>query len=255
MRLRVAPLPRSPVPREFLDQAETLTSALETLAARFPDYECLTTLSWDGTETRMSIGALWAHASSMMATLRDHGIKERDFVIVILPTGPELLAAYFGVMLAGAIPALVATPANRLAEPEVYARRVNTILESAEAVALITEPKVAAIFRGEHGARIEMDASAGRGPLGGVVLLTDRCRAASPPSPPVRARPDDIATVQYSSGSTGIPKGMLLPHRAMLNNMRAVRDGLGLSRGRRERELDPALSRHGADRRVPAARC
>ena len=36
------------------------------------------------------------------------------------------------------------------------------------------------------------------------------------------------ATIQYSSGSTGIPKGILLTHRAMLNNIRAVRDGLGL---------------------------
>jgi acyl-CoA synthetase (AMP-forming)/AMP-acid ligase II len=100
----------------------------------------------------------------------------------------------------------------------VYAKRVGRILLDARAQVLCCDAEVAALFEGD-GALL----------LGGAILL--RPNEAGPASPPpvFPAAADDIATVQYSSGSTGDPKGILLTHRAMLNNIRAVRDGLAIT--------------------------
>ena len=172
------------------------------------------------------------------------GVRPGGVVLIVLPTGAELLAAYFGVLLAGAVPGLVATPSNRVADTAVYGARVGAILANARR----RRDPLRRRGRGDAAARAARLLGAPR------VLMPDRAAARRPRARRRRRwRPDAIATVQYSSGSTGTPKGVLLTHRAMLNNMRAMRDGLGLGARRRQRELDSALPRHGADRRVPAA--
>jgi acyl-CoA synthetase (AMP-forming)/AMP-acid ligase II len=215
----VAPLPASPVPTTFLDHAQTLTGALETLAERFPDFVCLTILDRNHKEERLSLGALWSRARATQTALLAAGLGPQQFVILALPTGPEVLAAYFGVMLAGGVPGLVATPSNRVADPRAYAARIGAILRNADARLLYCDEDIAAMVQ-PHGCEF----------LGSAAVLTPASVSATPVAEEI-ARPsaDAIATVQYSSGSTGTPKGILLTHRAMLNNIRAVRDGLGIT--------------------------
>jgi acyl-CoA synthetase (AMP-forming)/AMP-acid ligase II len=211
-----APPPQSPVPRALLDDAQTLTDALAALVRRFPQFPCLTLLDRRHVEDRLTLEALWARAQAVQATLAGHGVRPGDFVVLILPTGAELVAAYFGVLLAGGVPGLVATPSHRVAEPVVYGARVRAILDNARPRVLYTTADVARLLR---------DAGA----LGSTSVATPEDRSIAASGAVEHGEPDGIATVQYSSGSTGIPKGILLTHRAMLNNIRAVRDGLGLT--------------------------
>ena len=215
LRTVAAPRP-SPVPRALLDEAKTLTGALSTLVERFPGFPCLILLDRERAETRLSLEELWARARTVQATLAAREIRPGDFVVLILPTGPELVAAYFGVLLAGGVPGLVATPSNRVADPAVYGARVRAILDNAAPRVLYTTAEVAALL-------------AGAGALGRTAVVTPGDAVGAAPRSPELGTPDGTATVQYSSGSTGTPKGILLTHRAMLNNIRAVRDGLGLS--------------------------
>ena len=206
------------MPRALLDEAATLTSALATMAARYADFECLIVCAGDGSETRLSLADLWRRAGTVQAVLSAGGMQVGERVIVILPTGPELLAAYFGVLRAGGVPGLVATPSNRVANATVYADRVGAILANAQARFVVCDADVAARLRATPSAC-----------AGAVLLGPDEMRRDGD-APELRiGSADTIATVQYSSGSTGMPKGILLTHRAMLNNIRAVRDGLGLS--------------------------
>src|SRR5208283_3026271 len=62
----------------------------------------------------------------------------------------------------------------------------------------------------------------------------------------------DIALLQYTSGSTGNPKGVMLTHANLLANMRALAEALDWA-GRRRRKLAAALSRYGIDWRVAHA--
>jgi len=212
------PFPPSGVPRGLLDDATSLTGAFAQLAESFPDWEGMVILDGERREARLTMAQLWRRARSVQAWLVSHDFQPGSIALLTLPTGPEIVAAYFGVMLAGGAPGLVATPSNRLAEPRVYARRVGAILANAEAAVLYCEDDIAQAFRDEP----EL--------LAGAQLVTpeDIPDTADAP-PPSLANPDDLATVQYSSGSTGTPKGILLTHEAMLNNIRAVRDGLELS--------------------------
>jgi acyl-CoA synthetase (AMP-forming)/AMP-acid ligase II len=212
----VAPPPRSPVPRTLLDRAETLTGALATLVDRYPDFPCLTLLDGSRTERRLSLAELWARAGAVQAMLSERGVGRGDFVLLVLPTGTELVSAYFGVLLAGGVPGLVATPSNRVADPSVYCARVRAILDNARPRVLYATADVARLL-----------AEGGVVGTTAVVTPTDVTVGTAKPADP--GTPEGIATVQYSSGSTGTPKGVLLTHRAILNNVRAVRDGLGLT--------------------------
>ena len=208
------------VPKSLLDDATSLTGALQTLAERYPEFRCLTIVDRQGTETCILLEQLWARARAVHAVLHEAGLKRGDVVILIMPTGADLVSAYFGAMLAGGIPGLVATPSNRLSDHHYYAERVSDILTNAGAQVLFASPEIARIFDGSH-----------KQLLGEARLIESDSIPDTAPSTPlavVLPEADDTATIQYSSGSTGTPKGTLLSHRAMLNNIRYVRDGLGL---------------------------
>jgi len=216
---REAPI-ATDVPRSLLDGSNTLIGALQTLVERFPDFRCLTIIDRHDREWRIELSELWSRARVVQAALAEAGVRKGGVVILILPTGPELVAAYFGVMLAGGIPGLVATPSNRLADHGYYAERVGAILANAGAQALYCDADIAPIFDGERQVL-----------LAGARVLTPESVPTEAPAPEgsiALPSPDETATIQYSSGSTGTPKGTLLSHRAMLNNIRYVRDGLGI---------------------------
>ncbi len=217
-RTEVVRLPASPVPSDFLDDADGIVEAVETLVRRHPDFECLTLLDRQRNETRLSLSAFWKRAKQVQACLEANGVTPGDAVVLVLPTGFELLAAYFGAMSAGAVPALAAVPSNRISDPSVYRRTLGAILENAEARVLYCDEAVAALLGGS-----------GRELAPNALVLRPEDVAGGDASPVrVATRPDDLASIQYSSGTTGTPKGVQLSHRAILVYLRALRDGLEL---------------------------
>jgi acyl-CoA synthetase (AMP-forming)/AMP-acid ligase II len=220
VELASTPLTPSPVPAALLDDAETLTGALAALAERWPERECLTIVHRSGDAQRIRLGALWQRARAVQAALRERGVAPGALVLIVLPTGGELLSAYCGALLAGAVPGLVATPSNRVADARVYARRVGAIMENARAAVLYCDAEVAGMLH----AAPDLFAAAGT-----AVVTPAEVAAADHPPPIEPVTADALATVQYSSGATGTPKGVLLTHRAMLTNIRAMRDAMGLT--------------------------
>jgi len=217
--------PSSPVPRasaslpgEVLDRAATVSGALRELVSRAPESECLIWIDRDRREHATSLGEFWSRARDVQAALVARGVLPGESVLLILPTGSELVCAYVGAMLAGAVPALTATPTHRVADQSLYRARIAGVIRNADARVVYCEAEVAALLREGDGV---LDAA--------QTLQPDEVAPAGNPPEPFSPAPDDIATIQYSSGTTGAPKGILLPHRSMLLHLRALREGLAIT--------------------------
>lgn len=216
LRERVV-LPRCRVAPGF-DAERSLVRALRRHVERFPDAQPITILDRHRVEQRISLGDIWRRACEVRGALGERGMRRGDLVAIILPTGFEILSAFFGTMLGGGIPGLIAPPSNRFADERIYAEHLAAILKKFGNRFVIAEPDVAALL---HGPEV-------RGP-GCAVLTPADLTACAGRHPVVEPEPHDVAFVQYSSGSTGLPKAVMLGGDAVIHNIRntALRLALG----------------------------
>ena len=206
-------------PPDLLAGVETLTEALQSLVERGLDDEALVLLDRKDGERPVSLRELWDRARSVQSTLVSSGLKPTGVVVLVLPTSTELIAAYFGTLLAGGIPSMLSTPSHRVSDPRIFVSRVAYVVADSAPHSLICLPDVAALFDGE-----------GAAALGSTRLVTPS-DIVTPEgfTDPVPCGPDTIATIQYSSGTTGAPKGVLVSHRAVLNNLRSMREAFEIT--------------------------
>ena len=228
------------------ESAETLVDVLEWHARASPDRPHIHLREDDGRERTLTYGWLRRRAVEVAAALRGRGIGQRDTVAIMLRTEAAFFPAFFGTLFAGAIPVPVYPPfrPDRIAE---YAQRQGRILSNAGARLLITfaaVERLAALLRGQAptlSAVATLDELApesrdeerpGRPPGWREGGRADARRGnrdeERPGRPPGWLTGDDPALIQYTSGSTGQPKGVLLTHANLLANIRAIRDGLGI---------------------------
>jgi 1-acyl-sn-glycerol-3-phosphate acyltransferase len=210
---RPSPVPGLPVAPEVHlmapEAAPTLVDVLRQHGEMVPDRTHVRVLDETGVADELTYGGLNREAARAAAGLLERGLAAGDKVAIMLPTGRQYFVTFMGVLMAGAVPVPVYPPArpSQLAE---HLHRQHRILTNAQTTCMVTVPE--AISLGRHlRSRIAT--------LRDVLVPGDIDAAGD--SLPGRAG-DDIALLQYTSGSTGHPKGVMLTHRELLANIRAM---------------------------------
>jgi acyl carrier protein len=195
--------------------ATTLVEMLDWHVLTHPDRPHVRFLAEDGSEHEISYRELRDRAREVASGLRQRDVAPGQGVAIMLPTGLDFFYAFFGILLAGAVP-VPNYPPVRLSQIEDHLRRQAGILVNARVPVLITVPEAKPLARYLRSQVRELN----------HVVTVDDLRQPPGDQPWPLVKPSDMAFLQYTSGSTGQPKGVMLTHANLLANVRAM--GLAL---------------------------
>jgi fatty-acyl-CoA synthase len=210
----LSPTPTSDdLPRRFSDFG-TLGEALDYAARgsrglNFHDPRGTLARAYGYTEMRED-------ALAMARRMVDYGLKPGDRVALVAETGPEFAALFFGCIYAGVWPVPLPLPTS-FGGRDSYVDQLAVQMKSADPAMLL------------HPAELGTMASDAAHQAGTIAIDWESFAARPAPEAALpTARADDIAYLQYSSGSTRFPHGVAVTHHALLNNLSAHSHGMDL---------------------------
>jgi fatty-acyl-CoA synthase len=191
----------------------TLPEALAEAARGDAGYTFLS----GGSETFRSYADMYTASCRVARALRDAGLRHSDLVAIVLGDAEAFLTTLFGASMASVVPAPLYPP---MAVPDL-SRHIEVIastLRSAGARAVVTSRALVSRF----------DAVRSTCPELSTVLSRDDMDAPAEEPDDVPSL-DDVAFVQFTSGSTSAPKGVVVTHRNLSANVNAVNGPSGLA--------------------------
>lgn len=199
-----------PPPAERIpDTIATVTEALAWHVGAHPDRQHMRIVHEEAAEV-LSYRDLQRSAARVAAGLQARELRLGAAVALMLPTGRDYFASFAGVLLAGGVPVPI-YPLMRRSQLADHLRRQVAILDNARATLLVTDPGTARLGRLVRGQVASL-----RHVVTPVELAEDGA------ANEVGRDAADVALLQYTSGSTGNPKGVVLTHANLLSNIRAM---------------------------------
>jgi acyl-CoA synthetase (AMP-forming)/AMP-acid ligase II len=212
-RIILVPLRTAPDIEALLIAATTIDEALRRRAISEPHRPAYTFLSFGERQSRETLSCAELHAKAeRIAQFIGRNCPEQSRVLLLFPPGPDFVAAFFGCLYAGAI----AVPADL---PRRRARwgRLESIVRDAAPALLSTRPALDALFGQATGEDAWL--------TGLTAIAVEEIPAPETPLPEAATDPNRIAFLQYTSGSTSEPKGVMVTHRNVLATMLDMQRG------------------------------
>jgi acyl-CoA synthetase (AMP-forming)/AMP-acid ligase II len=163
-------------------------------------------------ERHWSYQELFIASVRLATTLRERAIGAGERVVLMMDNGPGFVVAFFGCQLAGVLP----VPAS----PKSSTERVQYLLSDSAARCILVEPALSGRTRALH------ETQSYREQIVELILNTTPGPLALEQDEP---GPEACAFIQYTSGSTGHAKGVMISHRAALENIRAFSADMALT--------------------------
>lgn len=200
------------------DAAKTLIDVLLLYVAETPDRPHLLLQDEQGKETSITYRELLETSQCVASALLALGLETHDTVAIMQPSVAGFFYAFMGTLLAGGIPVPIYPP-FRLYLMETYAKQEATILRNAEVKFLVT-------FQEAKNVGHLLSAFV---PTLKKVVTVDQLLECRGKAPIFMATKNHHALIQYTSGSTSTPKGVLLTHANLLSNIRAYGKAIQMS--------------------------
>ena len=200
----------------------TFPERLQSLHARTPERVAVYLQHSGQPDLPITYGDLMQGATAYANTYAREGLQPGEVVILILQHGEDLVYAFWGAILHGAIPAIMPFLTEKLS-PERYRADLSALVSVTKPAAIVTYPEF----------EVEVRAALKEGDSVRAVVVTDKLEPRSEPDfhslPGMKRSPGDIVLLQHSSGTTGLQKGVALSHRAVFNQLDAYGKALGLN--------------------------
>lgn len=200
-------------------EARTFAHALHERATRSPEALAFRFVADDESADEITYAALDARARTVAAGLLDVPEGGGDPTLLLFAPGLDYLAGLFGCFYAG-VPAVPAFPPDPTRLSRTLPRLAAIIEDTGSAVVLTTTDIKPLIEQW-------LESTMGRAPR---VIATDALEAGGAGLAPADPR-GDPALLQYTSGSTSMPRGVVLTHTQLMDNCRDIARGFGMHAG------------------------
>jgi acyl-CoA synthetase (AMP-forming)/AMP-acid ligase II len=190
---------------------ENITTLIDLLAWRAE--VSATKIAFTFNQIPYTFEDLWRGINDFAALLQKLGVKAHECVIIVLPNSAEFLFAFYGIQRAGGI-AVPIFPGSGM-------ERIFAIAGSCNARFIVAPSSLS--VEGMN----QIREAGTRGGLSVFIIKNDIAEDKESSFP--RIQPDDVAFLQYTSGSTGNPKGVMLTHVNLLTNIRQMIEGMEIT--------------------------
>jgi acyl-CoA synthetase (AMP-forming)/AMP-acid ligase II/acyl carrier protein len=181
----------------------------------------------DGRHRAISYAEVIGRAAAWARRYQALGLPDRSRVVVILEHSLDVYAAFTGALLANLVPSMFAHPSPKQSAHD-YVRTLRTLMAGAAPSALVTAPALA-----ERLPALLRDVSPAPALVSpedvGVDDVDTRMATAEAFASSAASRPEDVAFIQYSSGTTGLKKAVAITHQALLWQIDHYAEAISLS--------------------------